>query len=178
MRLRGWIVLAVTTATATVTALGGCSGSSSNGDVCGTPPTCSNATFPSTSEQQACTVQINDPQCGAAFRDMKECQTFRAKCTSSGAFSSSATNAACRTEINAYTNCTGSPVDAGGTDSCSDAPARSKAPTAVRSTTDAGRRSSAVRARTARRAAVAHRTDVAAPAIRRGAGPSSLAGPR
>lgn len=116
MRIRRCVFLACVTAVVVATALEGCGGggTTTTGDACVATPACSRAVAPTPAEQQACTATANDPTCGSLFRTMKECQTFYARCTSSGSFSSSATNAYCKDSVTAYTACRGDAgVDAG-----------------------------------------------------------------
>lgn len=107
MRVGRWLAFAGVTGLITLTALGGCSsgGGGSSNDLCGTAPACAKSTVPSTSSQIDCTQKLNDAKCGAQFKAMKECQTFRAQCTSTGSYSSTNTNLVCATEVNAYNDC-------------------------------------------------------------------------
>lgn len=93
----------------------GCGGGSSeaNGNVCISPPACVGGRTPSSSEQQACLTALGDVACGAQYRAMKECQTYRSVCSASGSFDSSATNTQCANEITAYNTCKQSTTDAG-----------------------------------------------------------------
>lgn len=107
MRLGRLIVFAGLTGLVTLTALEGCGSgtSSTSADVCSSAPACAKGAVPSISAQTECSRQLNNAACGTAFKAMKECQTYRSKCTSSGSFSSSLTNTECRPEITAYNLC-------------------------------------------------------------------------
>ena len=109
MRLGRWVVFAGVTGLVALTALEGCSGggtTNSATDVCSSIPACAKGAVPSLAAQTACSKLLNDATCGAAFKAMKECQTYRTQCTSSGSVSTSLTNTECRTEITAYNACT------------------------------------------------------------------------
>ncbi|MBS2016300.1 MAG: hypothetical protein JST00_25680 [Deltaproteobacteria bacterium] len=108
MRVRRCFVFLGIVGVVVSTALGGCGEASTTtpgGDVCTATPACPQAVPPSLADQQTCTNTANEPICGSQYRTMKECQTFYAKCSSTGTYSASATNAFCKDSITAYNSC-------------------------------------------------------------------------
>jgi hypothetical protein len=120
MRIGRWLFCGTASAIVVALAVEGCgSGKSTFPDnVCGSPPSCSSVTAPTPSQITECTTQLSDPACGTAYQAMKECQTYRAKCRTNGAFDSSATNTECAPEITAYGQCTATQPKDAGPDSC------------------------------------------------------------
>ncbi len=107
MRIGRLIVFAGLSFGITATALEGCgSSSTSTQDVCAQTVVCPKATPPNALDTQACQAQVADPSCGSAFRAMKECQTYKAKCNATtGLVDTSGTNSICSTEISQYQIC-------------------------------------------------------------------------
>ena len=120
MRLSRWFVFASVAGAIGATALEGCSDSSSSqGDLCKATASCTGAPVPTLDQENQCTVQLNEPQCGATFKAMKECLTFRAECRSDGEVNTSATAAKCTMETQAHNTCKKTPPDSGiVTDGC------------------------------------------------------------
>jgi hypothetical protein len=119
MRLQRWLVIGGVAGMVVLTALEGCSdSSSSSGDLCKAAAACTGAPVPTLDQEQQCFALLTDAKCGTAFKAMKECQTFRAQCTASGTVNTSGTNTLCRPESTAYSDCQRGVTDAGTTDGC------------------------------------------------------------
>jgi hypothetical protein len=119
MGIARWLFCGGAASVLAALAVEGCSSSSTYPDnVCGAPTPCNNSVGPTQSQLQQCTTQLTDPTCGSAYQAMKECQTYRAKCTTSGSFDSSATTKECAPEIAAHAQCTSTLPSDGGPDGC------------------------------------------------------------
>jgi hypothetical protein len=115
MRLGRWLVCGALFGIVTAITAEGCSSSSTYPDnVCGAPTPCQPSIAPTPSQIMDCTTRIDDKACGEAYKAMRECQTYRAKCTPSGSFDQSATNTECSAEIAANDACIrNQPLDGG-----------------------------------------------------------------
>jgi hypothetical protein len=120
MRLGGWILFGSALGSVLVLATEGCgSSSTSGGSICTYRQQCLSAPSPTTAEVEQCTAQMNDPTCGAQYKDLKECLIYKAQCLQTGQVNTSATNAICSTQNSAYNTCVRTrPPDGGPLDGC------------------------------------------------------------
>jgi hypothetical protein len=120
MRIRQWLVCGSAVGVVLAIAIEGCSSPSSSypQNVCGSPESCSKALAPSPAEIDSCTKLLEEPTCGSAYSTMRECEKFRAVCTSSGSVDRSKTETGCAPEITAYRQCKSTQPQDAGPDGC------------------------------------------------------------
>jgi hypothetical protein len=87
-------------------AVQGCSSSSSNnGASCSSKGSCANDPAPTQAQIDQCTQLSTDPKCGNAFQSVLNCTFANQVCTAAGTTDTTATQAKCQAENQAYVNC-------------------------------------------------------------------------
>jgi len=122
MRVRRWAALAASSSLTTLFCFAlveGCTNEATiSNDICLAAPSCVKGTPPSASQAQQCHQAISNAKCGNVYKAMKECTLYRAQCSSTGTFNSSATNTTCAAEIAAHNTCLREDGGTVGVDGC------------------------------------------------------------